>query len=753
MNPLHRAWRWSGIGFIYLLLLTSLAWGQADSEAENTPQALPDALQLSDGWWGALSAGEGEVTDAQKLLRWQDRLHGKVAEASAEELTELNALLSNLSELIKAPTIEQDSHSEATAPGTLSELLALVARQDELGKMLEADAARARYNRSLMLEVEVRLNQVRQEYIQTALEDPERRRLGWRWMRLRVRQQLTDHRAREVAAGQESLRASYDQLVQLLATPIAQLTHDEKEQTLWRKQVQRLSAAAQEGFDAIRPSLDPPLAELVAATRSRAVHVELAIAQLALWITEHSIDQNLPPPVIATDRIGAIHLWRDEAKNLLSNWRARTLADVEYAAAEQSNTSKLKSQFDAIRDLNNALSILDIGLAQYQLLSRHVNLQGEWSWDAIGALWSLNAQKLSAATRSVLNRTLFHINQSPVTGGGLLRMLLIIIAAFVISTVIRRGLERLERRSNLSASIAFMFNRVLHYTLVLLGFLIALSSIGIDLTKFALFASALGVGLGFGLQAVISNFVSGLIILFERSLKIGDFVELESGVRGHVREINVRGTVITTNDNIDILVPNSEFVSGKVTNWTLRDTVRRLRIPFGVAYGSDKELVKKAVLEAAESVPFTLNGNNYRTQVWLTEFGDSSLNFKLIVWISGDAVSRPSGVEAAYLWAIETALEKYEIEIPFPQTDLHLRSYFGLSGQAAIDAIAGKKLTTVDNNEEQDQMSQQERKQLSSNDAAEDTLRAIAQEQLEHQRTKGAEDDTAEEESDTKKHD
>src|SRR5690606_8387452 len=127
-----------------------------------------------------------------------------------------------------------------------------------------------------------------------------------------------------------------------------------------------------------------------------------------------------------------------------------------------------------------------------------------------------------------------------------------------------------------------------------------------QLTQFTVFAGAIGVGVGFGLQAIFSNFISGIILLFDRSLKVGDFVELEGDIRGTVRAINIRATRITTNDNIDVLVPNSEFVSKRVVNWTHGSVNRRIRVRFPVAYGVDKELVKKAALEAAARVPFTL---------------------------------------------------------------------------------------------------------------------------------------------------
>lgn len=185
---------------------------------------------------------------------------------------------------------------------------------------------------------------------------------------------------------------------------------------------------------------------------------------------------------------------------------------------------------------------------------------------------------------------------------------------------------------------------------------------------------ALGVGIGFGLQNIFSNFVSGIIILLERILKVGDFVDLQSGVMGRVSEINMRYTRITTNDAVDIIVPNSEFINGRVINWTLGDMTRRVHIPFGVAYGTDKELVRSCALKAASQLPYTIEDEDHQSDVWLTCFGDSSLNFELVVWVGIEGVRAPSKVLAKYLWAIETELGLAGVEIPFPQRDLHVRS-------------------------------------------------------------------------------
>lgn len=277
----------------------------------------------------------------------------------------------------------------------------------------------------------------------------------------------------------------------------------------------------------------------------------------------------------------------------------------------------------------------------------------------------------------------FHLGGVKVTVGSVLAAIVLLALFLAASAFVKSMLRRYgHKHDNINQSSIYTIERLVHYSLMVIGILVALNVAGVPMAKMTLFAGALGVGLGFGLQAIFNNFVSGLILLFERSLKVGDFVELASGVHGHVRDIYIRATRISTNDNIDILVPNSEFVNGRVVNWTLREVSRRTKVPFGVAYGTDKELVKKAALEAAAEVPFTLTNEGARApQVWLTGFGDSSLDYQLVVWLTAEATRRPGAMSAAYYWALHTALEKYGIEIPFPQRDLHVRSWRRTPGE------------------------------------------------------------------------
>jgi small-conductance mechanosensitive channel len=286
----------------------------------------------------------------------------------------------------------------------------------------------------------------------------------------------------------------------------------------------------------------------------------------------------------------------------------------------------------------------------------------------------------------------FHVGSLELNIAGMLAAILTLLLVWAASRLMQKGFARYAmRRHEALRPTIYTVSRLAKYILVVIGVLIAAGLMGIPLTQFAVLAGAIGVGLGFGLQAIFSNFVSGLILLFDRSLKVGDFVELESGVRGEVTDIGIRATRILTNDNIDILVPNSEFVTGRVVNWTLGDNMIRLHVPFGVDYGADKDLVKKAALEAAAEVPFTLTGNDRRNpQVWLVEFAESSLKFELVVWLTAQATKRPGAVKAAYTWALDNALCRHGVGIPFPTTDLNIRSLFGLRGTEALRAIGGK---------------------------------------------------------------
>lgn len=260
--------------------------------------------------------------------------------------------------------------------------------------------------------------------------------------------------------------------------------------------------------------------------------------------------------------------------------------------------------------------------------------------------------------------------------------LVVIGLGMLVVHMVNRALNRVaDFRGTMSGSQIYTISRLLGYTLYTITGMLALSMLGISFEKMALVAGALSVGIGFGLQNIVNNFVSGIIILFERSLRVGDFVELESGLVGEVREIRIRSTVIRTLGNEDILVPNSTFISSQVNNWTLDDDYKRINVPFGVAYGTDPRLVIREVIAAAVTHPNSVREPGRDPNVIFTGFGDSSLDFKLVVWIRGEWVKRPGQVLSDYLLMIHDVLAEHGIEVPFPQRDLHIRS--GLTPMSA----------------------------------------------------------------------
>lgn len=317
-----------------------------------------------------------------------------------------------------------------------------------------------------------------------------------------------------------------------------------------------------------------------------------------------------------------------------------------------------------------------------------------------------------------------------VTVGGLIAAVLAIALTWLASALVRRALHRFgKRHQGVSQPALYALSRVVHYILLLAGILLALDFAGVSLGKFALFASALGVGLGFGLQAIFGNFIAGLVLLFDRSLKVGDFVELDADTRGTVHAINIRATRIITNDNIGVLVPNAEFVNGRVVNWTHRSVNRRIRVPFRVGFGVDKELVKQAALEAAARVPFTLaTEGEQRPQVWLVAYGENGVDFLLVVWLTGAASRRNVAIQAAYLWELDTSLREHGIEIARPQRDLRLRSAFGLEGEQAehllLPGIGREQAPSAAGAAAPAQHAGK-----SANDASEDTQRRIAEDE------------------------
>jgi small-conductance mechanosensitive channel len=257
------------------------------------------------------------------------------------------------------------------------------------------------------------------------------------------------------------------------------------------------------------------------------------------------------------------------------------------------------------------------------------------------------------------------------TIGHFIELAILLTVVWVAEMVFRRVfLARLLRRSRLRPSVQFAITKIARYTFFVIGIYLSLQAVEINLNSLAFLAGALGVGIGFGLQNIVSNFISGLIILAEAPIALGDRVEV-NGTVGRVTEINLRSTTVVTTDNICIIVPNSNLITGTVINWSHGDPTVRTRLPIGVAYGTDVEHLRKILVEVALSDSDILK--DPPPDLLFVGYGDSCINFELAVW-SSVTVEKPLRFKSRLYYSIHKCLEANKIEIPFPQRDLHLRS-------------------------------------------------------------------------------
>ena len=270
----------------------------------------------------------------------------------------------------------------------------------------------------------------------------------------------------------------------------------------------------------------------------------------------------------------------------------------------------------------------------------------------------------------ILKKKLVSLGDVTITPAVLITVALIMLGAFGVSRLLRRMLRRnVFGLTHMNIGTQETICRILHYIIMLMGLFIAVQQVGVDLTTLAAISAILMVGIGLGLQNITNNFISALILLFERPVQVGDFVEV-SGVQGRIRAIKTRSSIVETLDNVAIIVPNSNFISQNVTNWSYRDSKVRIHVSVGVSYGSDVDLVEETLLQVGRAHPEVLL--NLEPQIQFLEFGDSSLNFDLLVWIN-DA-SRQYIVRSDLNFAIVKAFRAQGITIPFPQRDLHIQS-------------------------------------------------------------------------------
>lgn len=270
----------------------------------------------------------------------------------------------------------------------------------------------------------------------------------------------------------------------------------------------------------------------------------------------------------------------------------------------------------------------------------------------------------------VFNARLFTVSQTDVTLSSIFIFFIILMGVVYLARLLTsRMMEGILEKLQVDEGLRYTLRRVTEYILVLLGAMIAFQFIGINLSGLAVIFGLISVGIGFGLQNITANFISGLILLFERPIQVGDRITVGE-TEGDVLEINIRSTTIRSLNNISIIVPNSEFVSSRVVNWSHGDPKIRIDIPVGVSYNSDLDTVIRCLKEVAEENSEVLK--KPAPEVHLREFGDSAWNMVLRIWIRNP--KRHYYVQSDINCAIVRKFRKHAVEIPFPQHDVHIRS-------------------------------------------------------------------------------
>lgn len=277
--------------------------------------------------------------------------------------------------------------------------------------------------------------------------------------------------------------------------------------------------------------------------------------------------------------------------------------------------------------------------------------------------------QFAATLWTVLNYPIIKLGKSSITTWAILLNLLAVIAFLLLSTKIRNWLlTSVSKRKDLNESNWRAAITISYYALLVMGLMGILQTTGLDLSFFTVLTGAIGIGIGFGMQTIFANFISGIVILLEKPLKLGDRIEI-GDVSGNVQSISVRATTILTNDNVSIIVPNSDFISKQVINWSHSGNVVRVSISVGVAYDSDPEKVQEVLLQVATSEPGVLDSP--APTVRLTEFGESGLNFSLLVWTK--AYNDNKGALKSLLnFSVLKSFKAENIRIPYPQRDVHI---------------------------------------------------------------------------------
>ncbi|PIS01727.1 MAG: hypothetical protein COT84_00805 [Chlamydiae bacterium CG10_big_fil_rev_8_21_14_0_10_35_9] len=654
--------------------------------------SIPNPADLSSNWWSFFDV-KGDAFDkrAEKALAYFAQMQEKLPSASYQKSTYLmdkvQIAVNTLSNLKKATPPIPPSKPAFQNTYNLASFIALGNTQKDLSEKIDALHTKVNLESSKIKSEDIYLDTLKAEYMDLDPSDTRyllgleiiatRMNISSDQIRLKIQQASLENLKieeefleEEIAHARKVLVVSKEDLTGINSALYAQESHSEAAQ----QEVLLIQSRMSTHRD--RVTEQQLLNAFVQQNLEKIRLIDLQIQKNIVLLGLNSEDISL------STLYQQIDVWRmdiEKIQNEQTIRRKTARVELENTLEELSQTSVDTEMYQHILTMN------ETALVQLQKIEQELYLS-EFLLDQLKLLISEHyatfKDKIAQGWHSTIGffkenaswfeKRLFKIGETSITPFALIKFLITIIIIYLVSWLTRKGIIRLgSKHKKLNQAGIYTLSRLFFYIMMTVGVIIAFTTIGIDFTAFAYIAGALSVGIGFGLQSFFNNFIAGIIVLLEKNVRIGDFIGLESGELGTVKEIKVRTTLIKTLDNLEILIPNSELVMKKFTNWTLSEKIRRIRVPFGVAYGTDKEKVSKIIIEAAKKVPLTIEEKE--PQVWLVKFGESSLDFELVVWVNEYTTgTRTRSTTAKYLWTIETALKENNIVIPYPTRDVHL---------------------------------------------------------------------------------
>lgn len=284
--------------------------------------------------------------------------------------------------------------------------------------------------------------------------------------------------------------------------------------------------------------------------------------------------------------------------------------------------------------------------------------------------------KVFENAQDLILSSLFIFNEHSISLYSLFKAFFYTVLGFLLGTLYKRWIAKITTKCNdISMMSVRLVSNIGYYLIVLIFIIISISSLGIDLTSLSLIAGALSIGIGFGLQTLVSNLIAGIILMFERTIRIGDIIEIDNTLTGVVTDMRIRSTTVKTFDNIDVVVPNSSFVQNNVTNMTLEDRVIRLHVPFSVAYGTEIIDVKNAIISALHKSDlfYIKNDEEKPIDIRMVLMNRSSVDLELTIWVHRDMKLKAISIQSDFLILIYDALRANNISIPYHQLNVHMK--------------------------------------------------------------------------------